>query len=429
MKEQKRGNPIALLPIGVFLIIFIGAGILFHDFYTMPAIVGFLIALTVAFFQNRKVKFQEKVAIISKGIGEENIVTMCLIFLAAGAFSGSIKAAGGVESTVNLGLSIMPSSIAVVWLFIIGCFISISMGTSVGTITAMAPIGVGIAEKTGIPLPICMGAIVCGAMFGDNLSMISDTTIAAVRTQGCEIKDKFRENFFIVLPAAVITAVIFFIIARGNAGIIDDDLSFQIIKVIPYLVVLIGALIGINVFIVLITGTVLSLIVGVGTGAFAVSEMFQKMGDGITGMYDITVISIIVAAIVALVKEHGGIEYILNVIKKRINGERGGEFGISILALLVDCCTANNTVAIVMAGPIAKEISEEFKVSPKRSASLLDIFASVGQGMIPYGAQLLAAASLSGLTPIAIMPYLFYPILMGVSAIGFILFRRRELAG
>lgn len=398
-------------------------------FILCPRSWDFLIALTVAFFQNRKVKFQEKVAIISKGIGEENIVTMCLIFLAAGAFSGSIKAAGGVESTVNLGLSIMPSSIAVVGLFIIGCFISISMGTSVGTITAMAPIGVGIAEKTGIPLPICMGAIVCGAMFGDNLSMISDTTIAAVRTQGCEMKDKFRENFFIVLPAAVITAVIFFIIARGNAGIIDDDLSFQIIKVIPYLVVLIGALIGINVFIVLITGTVLSLIVGVGTGAFAVSEMFQKMGDGITGMYDITVISIIVAAIVALVKEHGGIEYILNVIKKRINGERGGEFGISILALLVDCCTANNTVAIVMAGPIAKEISEEFKVSPKRSASLLDIFASVGQGMIPYGAQLLAAASLSGLTPIAIMPYLFYPILMGVSAIGFILFRRRELAG
>ena len=423
MKEQKRGNPIALLPIGVFLIIFIGAGILFHDFYTMPAIVGFLIALTVAFFQNRKVGFQEKVAIISKGIGEENIVTMCLIFLAAGAFSGSIKAAGGVESTVNLGLSIMPSSIAVVGLFIIGCFISISMGTSVGTITAMAPIGVGIAEKTGIPLPICMGAIVCGAMFGDNLSMISDTTIAAVRTQGCEMKDKFRENFFIVLPAAIITAVIFFVIARGNAGVIDDD-----IKVIPYLVVLIGALIGINVFIVLITGTVLSLIVGVGTGAFAVSEMFQKMGDGITGMYDITVISIIVAAIVALVKEHGGIEYILNVIKKKINGERGGEFGISVLALLVDCCTANNTVAIVMAGPIAKEISEEFRVSPKRSASLLDIFASVGQGMIPYGAQLLAAASLSGLTPIAIMPYLFYPILMGVSAIIFIIFRRREVA-
>lgn len=428
MDKQKTGNPVALLPIGVFLVIFIGAGILFKDFYTMPAIVGFLIALTVAFFQNRKVKFQEKVAIISKGIGEENIVTMCLIFLAAGAFSGSIKAAGGVESTVNLGLSIIPPSIAVVGLFVIGCFISISMGSSVATITAMAPIGVGIADKTGIGLPICMGAVVCGAMFGDNLSMISDTTIAAVRTQGCEMKDKFRENFFIVLPAAIITAVIFFFIARGSVDKIPGDLSYQVIKVIPYLIVLIGALIGINVFIVLIAGTVLSLIVGVGTGAFAVSEMFQKMGDGITGMYDITVISIIVAAIVALVKEHGGIEYILNLIKKKINDERGGEFGISILALLVDCCTANNTVAIVMAGPIAKEISDEFGVNSKRSASLLDIFASVGQGIIPYGAQLLAAASLSSLSPVAIMPYLFYPILMGISAIIFIIFRRRAVA-
>ena len=429
MGNTKEGRASALLPILVFLLIFLGSGYITGDFYSMPAIAAFLIALLVAFVQNRQLCFADKIRLAAEGVGNENIITMCLIFLAAGAFTGAVKAAGGVDSTVNLGLSILPSNVAVAGLFLIGCFISISMGTSVGTITALAPIAVGISQKTGFSMAICAGAVVGGAMFGDNLSMISDTTIAAVKTQGCEMKDKFRENFFIVLPAAVITAVIFFIIARGNAGIIDDDLSFQIIKVIPYLVVLIGALIGINVFIVLITGTVLSLIVGVGTGAFAVSEMFQKMGDGITGMYDITVISIIVAAIVALVKEHGGIEYILNVIKKRINGERGGEFGISILALLVDCCTANNTVAIVMAGPIAKEISEEFKVSPKRSASLLDIFASVGQGMIPYGAQLLAAASLSGLTPIAIMPYLFYPILMGVSAIGFILFRRRELAG
>ena len=425
MKQEKKGRASALLPIGIFLVIFIGAGIISNDFYTMPAIVGFLIALVVAFLQNPRVRFHDKISIISKGIGEENIVTMCLIFLAAGAFSGTIKAAGGVESTVNLGLSIMPSSIAVVGLFIIGCFISVSMGTSVGTITAMAPIGVGIAEKTGIAVPICMGAIVCGAMFGDNLSMISDTTIAAVRTQGGEMKDKFKENFLIVLPAAIITAVIFFFIASGNAGNIDEELNYQIVKVVPYLVVLIGALIGINVFIVLIAGTILSAIVGVGTGAFAIGEVFQKMGEGITSMYDITVISIIVAAIVALVKEYGGIEFILNLIKKRINGPRGGEFGISILALLVDCCTANNTVAIVMSGPIAKEISEEFDVSPRRSASLLDIFASVGQGIIPYGAQLLTAAGLSALSPVQIMPYLFYPILMGVSAILFILFRRR----
>ena len=425
MRERKR-NPWALLPIGVFLLIFIGAGILFRDFYSMPAIVGFLIALVVAFVQNRKVGFQEKVAIISKGIGDENIVTMCLIFLAAGAFSGAVRAAGGVESTVNLGLSIIPPSVAVVGLFIIGCFISVSMGTSVGTITAMAPIGVGIAEKTGIGLPICMGAIVCGAMFGDNLSMISDTTIAAVRTQGCEMKDKFRENFLIVLPAAIITGILFFLITRGNMASIEGGLDYQLVRVLPYLVVLAGALIGINVFLVLIAGTVLSLIVGIGTGAFQISEMFQKMGEGVTSMYDITVISIIVAAIVALVKEYGGIEYILNVIKKRISGSKGGEFGISLLVLLVDCCTANNTVAIVMAGPIAKEISEEFHVSPKRSASLLDIFGSVGQGLIPYGAQLLAAAGLAGITPVAIMPYLYYPILMGISAVCFILFRKRN---
>ena len=426
MNQEKKGRAIALLPIGVFLVIFIGAGVLFHDFYTMPAIVGFLIALIVAFLQNKRLRFADKLTIVSKGIGEENIVTMCLIFLAAGAFSGTIQAAGGVESTVNLGLSIMPSSIAVVGLFVIGCFISVSMGTSVGTITAMTPIGVGIAEKTGIAMPICVGAVVCGAMFGDNLSMISDTTIAAVRTQGCEMKDKFKENFLIVLPAAIITAVLFFFMARGNAGDIKGNLEYDIIKVIPYLVVLIGALIGINVFVILIAGTVLAAIVGVGTGAFAIGELFQKMGAGVTSMYDITVISIIVAAIVALVKEYGGIEFILKLIKKNINGPKGGEFGISVLALLVDCCTANNTVAIVMAGPIAKEISDEFGVSAKRSASLLDIFASVGQGMIPYGAQLLTAASLSALSPVQIMPYLFYPMLMGVSAVLFILFRRRQ---
>lgn len=426
MKEKlEKGNPWALLPIGVFLIIFLGAGTITGDFYSMPAIVGFLIALFVAFLQNRSMGFQTKIKVISEGLGEENIVTMCLIFLVAGAFSGAVKAAGGVESTVNLGLSILPSNIAVVGLFLIGCFISVSMGTSMGTIAAMAPIGIGISEKTGIALPICIGAVVCGAMFGDNLSMISDTTIAAVRTQGCEMKDKFKENFFIVLPAAVITGIVFFLIAGGSAKQDFGDLDYQIVRVLPYLVVLVGALIGINVFVVLIAGTVLSLIVGVATGAMEVSTMFQAVGEGVTGMYDITVISMIVACIVSLVKAHGGIQYILYVIKKRISGKKGGEFGISVLALLVDMCTANNTVAIVMAGPIAKEISEEFEVSPRRSASLLDIFASVGQGLIPYGAQLLSAAGLSALTPMDIMPYLFYPILMGISAVLFILFRSR----
>ena len=304
----------------------------------------------------------------------------------------------------------MPPSIAVTGLFIIGCFISVSMGTSVGTITAMAPIGIGIAQETGLGTAICLGAVVCGAMFGDNLSMISDTTIAAVRTQGCEMKDKFKENFIIVLPAAIITALIFFFVARTRYLRVDKSAyEYEIVRVIPYLVVLVGALAGINVFLILIAGTVLSAVVGVATGAFAFGELFQKMGEGVTSMYDITVISIIVAAIVALVREYGGIQYILNVIKKRINGAKGGEFGISLLVFLVDCCTANNTVAIVMAGPIAKEISDEFHISPRRSASLLDIFASVGQGVIPYGAQLLTAAGMAAISRWRSCPIFFTP--------------------
>ena len=421
---NERGNGAALLPIGVFLVIFLGSGIITGDFYAMPAIVAFLIALLVAFIQNRGLSFQEKISIISRGVGDENIITMSLIFLSAGAFSGAVTAAGGVESTVNLGLSILPAKVAVVGLFVIGCFISVSMGTSMGTIAALAPIAVGISEKTGFSLAICIGAVVCGAMFGDNLSMISDTTIAAVKTQGCEMKDKFKENFFIVLPAAIITIIIFLVITRNANFKLTEELTYNIFLVLPYILVLVGALIGINVFVVLIGGTVISLIVGVATGSLAVGEMFSSVGEGVTGMYDITVISIVVACIVSLVKEFGGIQFILNLIKKSIKGQRGGEVGIAGLSLLVDMCTANNTVAIVMAGPIAKEISDEFEISPRRSASLLDIFTSVGQGLIPYGAQLLSAASLTGLTPFNIMPYLFYPILMAISAVLFILFRK-----
>mgnify|MGYP000412362910 FL=1 len=421
---NEKGNAAALLPIGVFLVIFLGSGVITGDFYAMPAIVAFMIALFVAFCQNRGLSFDEKISIISKGVGNENIITMSLIFLCAGAFSGAVTAAGGVESTVNLGLSILPAKVAVVGLFIIGCFISVSMGTSMGTIAALAPIAVGISEKTGFSLAVCIGAVVCGAMFGDNLSMISDTTIAAVKTQGCEMKDKFRENFFIVLPAAIVTIVLFFFITRNGNFKLAEELTYNIWRVVPYVLVLVGALIGINVFLVLISGTVISLIVGVATGSLAVGDMFAAVGEGVTGMYDITVISIVVACIVSLVKEFGGIQFILNLIKKSIKGQKGGEIGIAGLSLLVDMCTANNTVAIVMAGPIAKEISEEFDISSRRSASLLDIFTSVGQGMIPYGAQLLSAASLTGLTPFAIMPYLFYPILMAVSAVLFILFRK-----
>ena len=264
--------------------------------------------------------------------------------------------------------------------------------------------------------------------------MISDTTIAAVKTQGCGMKDKFKENFLIVLPAALITVAIFFFMTQNGEYEAVGELNYNIFKVIPYLLVLIGALAGLNVFIVLVGGTIISLIVGVSTGSIALNQIFTAVGGGtvngqtiggITGMYDITVISVIVACIVALVKEYGGIQYVLNIIRSRIKGQRGAETGISLLALMVDVCTANNTVAIVMAGPIAKEISTEYGVEPKRTASLLDIFSSVGQGIIPYGAQLLSAATLTGLTPYDIIPYLYYPILMAVSAILFIIFRKR----
>ena len=426
MGENREGRAAALLPILIFLLIFLGSGFITGDFYSMPAIVAFLIALLAAFVQNRELGFAEKIKLAAQGVGDENIITMCLIFLAAGAFTGAVKAAGGVDSTVNLGLSILPSNVAVAGLFLIGCFISISMGTSVGTITALAPIAVGISQKTGFSMAVCAGAVVGGAMFGDNLSMISDTTIAAVKTQGCEMKDKFRENFLIVLPAAIVTILLFLVLGKDASFRIQGSLDYSLLRVVPYMVVLAGALAGVNVFLVLMTGTVLSLIAGVATGAFGVGEMFTHVGAGITGMYDITVISVIVACIVALVKEYGGIAFILSFIKKRINGERGGELGIAALALLVDMCTANNTVAIVMSGPIAKEISDDFGVTPRRSASLLDMFSSMGQGLIPYGAQLLAAASLTGLTPFEIIPYCFYPLLMGLSGLVFIFIKKRK---
>ena len=423
-KENVTGKASALLPVGVFLVIFFGVGIALRDFSAMPAIVAFLIALFTAFLQNRKVSFDEKIKIIAGGLGEENIITMCLIFLCAGGFSGAVSAAGGVESAVNLGLSLIPAHFAVAGLFIIACFISVSMGTSMGTIAALASIAGGISEKTGFSMAVCIAAVVCGAMFGDNLSMISDTTIAAVKTQGCEMKDKFKANFLIVLPAAVLTIFFFWLITAGVSYEIEGGLDYNFLEVLPYIFVLVGALVGINVFLVLVGGIVMSLAVGLWTGNIALSEIFTVVGDGVVSMYDITVISIIVACIVSLVRANGGILFILNLIKRRIRGKKGAQAGIAALALTVDLCTANNTVAIVMAGPIAKEISEEFGVKPKRAASLLDMFTSVGQGLIPYGAQLLSAAALTGLMPYDMIPYLVYPVLMGICGIGAIILSR-----
>lgn len=423
---KKKNRVLALLPVFVFLLLFAGVGIISNDFYSMPAIVAFVVALLVGMLQNRSLSFNEKLNIVSKGAGDVNIVTMILIFLMAGAFSGIVSAAGGAESTVNFGLSIIPPGLMVVGLFVIGCFISISMGTSMGTIAALAPIALGVADKTDFSVAMCIGAVVSGAMFGDNLSMISDTTIAAVRTQGCQMKDKFKQNFLIVLPAAIITIALFYIRTGGVHVDTVEVLDYNIPQIIPYIFVLIAALIGLNVFFVLVIGIVLSMGIGIAYGKFTVIESFSYIGKGMSGLFEISLISLIVACIVSLIKENGGIELIITFIRNRIKGKKGAEFGIAILTILVDLCTANNTVAIVMAGPIAKEIGDEFEIEPKRVASILDIFASVGQGLIPYGAQLLSAATLVKLTPFDIIPNLYYPILMCISAVLFMAFRKHN---
>ena len=419
VETENRGRAVALLPIGIFLIMFIGSGIITRDFYAMPTIVAFLIALAVAFFQNPSLNFNEKIKVCAKGIGDDNVIIMCLIFLAAGGFSGAVTAAGGATSAVYLGLSLIPPKFAVVGVFLIGCFISISMGTSVGTIVALSPIAVGISQATGFSLPLCLGAVVSGAMFGDNLSMISDTTIAAVRTQGCQMSDKFKMNFKIVLPAAIVAAVIFFITTMHGSTQVELG-EYNILQVIPYLIVLVGAIIGFNVFVVLIVGTVAAVAAGLVTGTMAWGGIFTAIGSGVTSMYDITVISITVAAIGALVKEYGGIDFILHFIHKNTKSKKGAQIGIAGLVAGVDLATANNTIAIVMTGQIAKEISSEYDIDPRRTASLLDIFASVVQGIIPYGAQLLSAAAAASITAYEIIPFLYYPFFMAVSALVFI---------
>ncbi len=429
---MKKGRASALLPILVFLVVFIGSGIIFNNFYAVPAIVAFLIALIVAFLQNPKVKFSEKLNIAATGMGNQNVMIMCLVFILAGAFSGAVQSAGGVESVVNFALSIMPPGIAVAGLFIIASFISISMGTSVGTIAALVPIAVGISQKTGLLGALCVGAVVSGAMFGDNLSMISDTTIAATRTQGCDMKDKFRENLKIVLPAAIATLLIFIAMTINTEYEITGTLEYDFWRIVPYLVVLVSAVCGLNVVIVLVVGIVLSIIVGLAGGMIPPDQIFSVIAGGpdgtggIIGMYDITVISIVVAGIIGLVKANGGIDFILASVRKFVKTKKGAQLGIALLSSAVDVSTANNTVAIVIAGPIAKDISDEFGISPKRTASLLDIFTSAWQGILPYGAQLLyaaAGATAAGLaiTPIDVLPFLFYPILMGVSALIWIL--------
>lgn len=426
LKHEDEKSIMALLPIAVFIILFVGSGLLTGNFYLMPTTLAFLLALIVALLQNKKYTFEQKLYVAASGAGDVNIITMCIIYLLAGIFSAVVSAAGGVTSTVNFALSFIPVHLAVMGLFLMGCFISISMGTSCGTIAALAPIAVDISQKTGYEMALCIGAVVCGAMFGDNLSMISDTTIAAVRTQGCEMKDKFKANFAIVLPAAIITAAIFYFIGSGSSYHNAANLDYNFIQVVPYLLILIGALAGVNVFALLGGGTIISIFVGLYTGSFASSKILTLTSSGLSAMYEIAIIAILASCISALVRLNGGFAWILNTVQSHVGGVKGAQVGIGSLALMMDIATANNTIAIVLAGPLAKKISETYKISAKRTASLLDIFASVGQGLLPYGAQLLSAAALTKLTPLDILPYLYYPVLMLVCVIIFIFFCKSD---
>ena len=351
---NKRGNGLALLPLLVFIIVYIASALLAKDFYTVSIIVPFLAATLVALVMNRKVKFDEKVEIFCKGAGNTDIILMILIFILAGAFAEVAKSMGAVDSTVNLGLSILPSNIMIAGIFVIACFISLSVGTSMGTIVALAPIAVGVAEKTGILTAIAVAAVVCGSMFGDNLSMISDTTIAATRTQGCEMKDKFKMNFKIVLPAAIITALIFVLITKDGTITVVETLDYSLIKIVPYIAVIVGSLVGLNVIVVLLGGILISGIIGLIGGSFDLLGFFGATADGIVGMSELIIISILIAGTIEIIKYNGGIDFIISKGLRGFKSKMGAEIGIAALVSLVDICTANNTVAIVTVGPIAK---------------------------------------------------------------------------
>ncbi|WP_422446951.1 Na+/H+ antiporter NhaC family protein [Thermoanaerobacterium sp. DL9XJH110] len=417
---EHRKNPVALLPLAVFLALFLGTGIYFNlkgvdfAFYQLPSPVAAMVGIIIAFIIG-KGSIDEKMDTFVKGVGESNIVIMCMIYLLAGGFSTVAKAMGGVDSTVNFGLSIIPPGLILPGIFIIAAFVATAMGTSMGTIAAVAPIATDMAVKAHLPLAVAVGAVVGGAMFGDNLSMISDTTIAATRTQGCAMKDKFIMNFKIALPAAILTIIVMIIF--GESGQVPASLQYNVLKILPYLAVLILALLGMSVFLVLIIGTLLAGVIGLADGSFTFIGFTQKIYEGFGSMQEIFILSLLIGGLAALITREGGIDYLLDVISRRIKNVKGAELGIGALVSVADICTANNTVAIVITGPMAKKISDENGVDPRRSASMLDIFSCVWQGIIPYGAQLLLAGSISKLSPIEIMPTLYYPYLLGLMAL------------
>ena len=427
----KKGNVKALLPIGVFLVLYLGLGILFEygmgipmGFYNIPVVVIFLVALLVACFQNRKLPFDDKLTIMGRGMGDKTIVTMVLIFMVAGIFVGTVGR-NSAESVAYLLLSVVPVQFAVAVLFVVSCFVSLSMGTSVGTITLITPIAVAVSSASGFSLPLCVASVMGGAMFGDNLSFISDTTIAACQGQGCQMKDKFRENFKIALPAAIVSLVIILALSFGadlGGSVVHE---YDLIQLIPYLIVLVGGIIGVNVFVVLLLGILSGSIIMVATGATAATDLLANMGSGAAGMFETTMVALLVSAICALIREYGGFVALLNGIKSLFKSKKGGQLGMGLLVGAMDIATANNTVAIVISNPIAADMAKTYGISKRKTASLLDTFSCVFQGILPYGAQMLVAISAAtelgfAVSAFQIIPFLFYPFLLLISSLVFI---------
>lgn len=429
--NSRKTNPLALLPILVFLVLYLGTGILFEyvmkmpmGFYNVPIIVAFLAAILVACLQNRKLNFNDKLSVMAQGLSDKNIITMILIFLVAGVFVG-VVGRSSAESVAYFMLSIIPARFSVAVLFIVSCFVSTAMGTSVGTITLITPIAVAVSCASGFGMPLCVASVMGGAMFGDNLSFISDTTIAACNGQGCAMKDKFRENFWIAMPAAVVTLVIIVVLSVNTHISGEVSHSYNLIQIIPYVLVMIGGIAGLNVFVVLIIGIVSGAFIMLAIGHITFSQLLLNMGDGASGMFETCMVAVLVSAMCALIKENGGFEALLNGIGKLFKGRRGGQIGMGILVGSMDIATANNTVAIVMANPIARQMAEDYNISSRKAASLLDTFSCIFQGIIPYGAQMLVAVSAVSelgyeITAFQILPKLFYPGLLLVSSLVWI---------
>lgn len=420
-KNKNEGSIWGLLPMGVFLVLFLGTGIVTKDFNNMPVNIAFIVAGIVAILMNKKRTLGDKIDTFCRGAGDPNIMLMVLIFLFAGAFANIARDMGSVESTVNLGLSLLPPNILVVGLFLVAMFLSTAIGSSMGTVVSLTPIAVGISVATGIPVAIPVAAVVSGSIFGDNLSMISDTTIAAVRTQGSDMRTKFKMNFLMVIPAVIISIILFYLVSRGYGADIGGVYEYNIIKILPYLGVIILAFTGMNVLVVLLISIIFAGTVGLFSGDFTILTLLASMSQGVINMEDLAMIALLIAGLVEIIKENKGLEFLIGFIGKRVKNKRGAELGIAFLVSIADICTQNNTVSIVMAGTLAKDISEEHGIEPARSAAILDIFACSIQGIVPYGGQLLISAGLASISPMDTLRYNYYPFLLFATGIIVIL--------